>query len=47
MIYEDVFGRRLWKPKGAGVYLNIYRQELRCHSSAILVSQHPTAGVSD
>lgn len=34
MIYEDVFGRRLWKPRGAGVYLNIYRKELRCHSPA-------------
>lgn len=34
MIYEDDFDRRLWKPKCAGVYVNIYRQELRCHSSA-------------
>lgn len=31
MIYEDVFGGRLWKPRGAGVYLNIYQGGLKCH----------------
>lgn len=25
MIYEDVIRGRLWKPRGAGVYLNIYQ----------------------
>lgn len=48
MIYEDFFGTRLWKPRGARVYLDIIGRNSNAAlpPNASLISQYPTTGMN-